>query len=134
MPEQFTFSFTEPINPEMLQLLFQQTTWASKRSPLDIQQMLDNSQLTLGVWQDDELIGFARVITDHIYRAWIEDVVVAESYRQRGIRAQMIAKLLKRLEHIEDVTLSCDSQLVPFYEKQGFKNKQVTSMHILRPL
>ena len=129
MPEKFTFSFTEPINPEELQGLFKQTTWAKTRSPLDIQHMLDNSQLILGVWDDDKLVGFARVITDDIYRAWIEDVVVEKSYRRQGIGTHMLSKLLKRLEHIEDVILDCDPKIVPFYEKRGFKTKTAASMH-----
>jgi GNAT superfamily N-acetyltransferase len=134
MSDQFTFSFTEPINPEMLQLLFQQADWATNRSPLDIQQMLDNSQLTLGVWDDDKLIGFARVITDNIYRAWIEDVVVDEPYHEQGVGSHIIAKLLKRLEHIEDITLHCIAELVPFYEKHGFTNKMIASMHIMQAM
>ena len=130
MSEQFTFSFTEPINPEILQILFQQADWTAKRSPLDIQQMLDHSQMTLGVWKDDKLIGFARVITDNIYRAWIEDIIVDKSYHEQGVGSHIIDKLLKRLEHIEEVTLNCQTELVPFYEKQGFKNKKIASMHI----
>lgn len=130
MPEQFTFSFTEPINPETLQMLFKQAEWTANRSPLDIQQMLDHSQLTLGVWDDDKLIGFARVITDNIYRAWIEDIIVDKSYHEQGIGSHIVDKLLKRLEHIEDVTLNCQIELIPFYEKQGFKNKKIASMHI----
>ena len=133
MPEQFTFSFTEPINPEMLQLLYQQVDWAASRSPLEIQHMLDNSQLTLGVWDDDKLIGFARVITDNIYRAWIEDVIVDKAYHQQGVGSHIVDKLLKRLEHIEEVTLNCVAELIPFYETHGFKSKTVASMHITYP-
>lgn len=132
MSDQFTFSFTEPINPEILQQLFQQADWASNRTPLDIQQMLDNSQLILGVWDDDKLIGFARVVTDNIYRAWVEDVIVDQAYHEQGVGSHIVNKLLKRLEHIEDITLSCLTELVPFYEKHGFKTKSIASMHIMR--
>ena len=130
MPEQFTYSFTEPINPEVLQSLFLQTEWAKKRSPVEIQQMLDNSQLTLGVWDDERLIGFARVVTDDIYRAWIEDVVVTVDYRKQGVGSHMILKLLKRLQHIEIIALECSPNLATFYEKHGFKAKDTTSMQI----
>lgn len=130
MTEAFTYSFTEPINPEHLQQLLQQTDWAKNRSPLQLQQMLDNSQLTLGVWHDDKLIGFARVVTDDIYRAWVEDVVVDAAYRHQGIGTKMIGKLLKRLEHIEDVNLHCLQDLIPFYEQHGFKAKSIASMSV----
>ncbi|MCE2473912.1 MAG: hypothetical protein J4G18_18840 [Anaerolineae bacterium] len=64
MPTRYIYSFTEPINPEELRRLLLQTSWANDRGPLDIQQMLDRSQITLGVWHEDQLIGFSRVITD----------------------------------------------------------------------
>lgn len=128
MTDTYTYSFTEPINPEQLQELLQQTTWANNRSPLQLQQMLDNSQLTLGVWHDEKLIGFARVVTDDIYRAWIEDVVVDSAYRKQGIGGKLVDKLLKRLEHVEDITLSCVYELIPFYQRKGFKTKEIASM------
>lgn len=130
MPERFTFSFREPINPEDLQNLYQQTDWANNRTPIDIQQMLENSNLVLGVWDDDKLIGFARVNTDDVYRAWIDDVVVDSNYRKQGVGSHIIQKLLKRLQHIELVMLDCDPDLATFYEKHGFKLNQATSMQI----
>ena len=96
MPTRYIYSFTEPINPEELHRLFQQTSWANTRSPLDIQQMLDRSQITLGVWDEDRLIAFARVITDDCYRAVVDDVVVDSGYRQRGVASHMLEKLLMR--------------------------------------
>jgi len=133
MTETYTYSFTEPINPEQLQYLLQQTGWAKNRSPLQLQQMLDRSQLTLCVWHDDKPIGFARVVTDDIYRAWIEDVVVDEAYRKQGIGSKMLDKLLKRLEHIEVVSLNCDHELIPFYGRHGFKSETNACMSIYQP-
>ena len=128
MPARYIYSFGEPINPEDLHRLFQQTDWANARGPLDIQQMLDHSHLTLGVWDEERLIAFARVITDDRYRALIDDVVVDSDYRHRGIASRMLDKLLKRLEHIEQVMLDCDSELASFYAMFGFREKGGASM------
>lgn len=133
MTAPFIYSFTEPINPEDLQNLFQQTDWAQRRTPLDIQQMLDRSQLTLGVWDDDRLIGFVRVVTDDIYRAWIEDLVVDHNYRKQRIASHMLDKLLKRLEHIELVMVDCPPELKRFYAKSGFQSKTVSPMQKTNP-
>ena len=126
----FIYSFTEPLNPEDLQSLFQQADWARRRTPLDIQQMLDQSQLTLGVWDDDRLIGFARVVTDDLYRAWIEDIVVDHTYRKRGIASRILEKLLKRLQHIELVMLDCAPEWETFYARFGFQPKTGVSMQV----
>ena len=128
MPAQYICSFSEPINPEDLHRLFQQTNWAQSRDPLDIQAMLDRSQLTLGVWDEERLIAFARVITDDRYRALLDDVVVDSEYRRQGIASLMMDKLLKRLEHIEQVMLDCDTDMVAFYSKFGFQVKGGASM------
>ena len=37
MPARYIYSFGEPINPEDLHRLLQQTDWAQTRDPLDIQ-------------------------------------------------------------------------------------------------
>ena len=46
--------------------------------------MLKNS-IAIGVWEENELVGFARVVSDGVFRAYIEDVVVHESVRNKGI-------------------------------------------------
>lgn len=130
MPTRYIYSFSEPLNPEELHLLFRQTNWADTRSPLDIQLMLDRSQITLGVWDEDHLIGFARVITDDLYRAVIDDVVVDRAYRHQGIASQMLKKILKRTEHIEVVMLDCGEELIGFYDQFGFKPKDGASMQL----
>ncbi len=127
----YVFSFTEPINPEDLLTLYQQTDWAKTRGTLDIQRMLDNSQITLGVWADDRLIAFARVVTDDVYRALIDDVVVDAAFRGQGIGSQMIEKLLKRQQHVEVVMLDCDPDLADYYARSGFYIKKGCSMQLV---
>ena len=130
MPTRYIYSFTEPINPEELRRLLLQTSWANERGPLDIQQMLDRSQITLGVWHEDKLIAFSRVITDDRYRALIDDVVVDGAYREQGIASEMLERILKRTQHIETVMLDCGAELVGFYGRFGFEQKGGASMEL----
>ncbi len=128
MSTRYIYSFTEPINLEQLIKLFKQTGWANARSPLEVQQMLDRCHFTLGVWDEDQLIGFARVITDDRYRALIDDVVVDSAYRGQGIASTMLDKLLKRMQHIEAILLDCAPELESFYGRFGFKPKDCSSL------
>jgi hypothetical protein len=78
------YSFERPLAPQDVQRLLKQTSWASHRDIPGIEKMLENSFLTIGVWDDDRLIlrrlrSFARVLSDGVYRALIDDVVVDES-------------------------------------------------------
>jgi len=128
MTTRYIFSFTEPINPEQLIKLYKQTGWANTRNPLDVQQMLDRCHFTLGVWDEDHLIGFARVITDDRYRALIDDVVVDSAYRSQGIASEMLDKMLKRMQHIEEIMLDCAPDLEGFYGRFGFQTKESSSL------
>ena len=65
------YSFERPIKPDQLQGLFRQTRWAEDRSIEGIQTMLKGTAVVLGAWEEDRLVGFARAITDGIYRGLI---------------------------------------------------------------
>jgi GNAT superfamily N-acetyltransferase len=126
------YSFTKPIPSEALRALYAQTGWAANRPVEAIRQMLENTVVYLGAWQGDRLIGFARAITDDRYRAFIEDVIVDEALRGQGIGAAMMQVLMERLAHVEEVILSCEDHLIPFYERFGFERVSHQFMNIWR--
>ena len=115
------FCVNAAINPVELQHLFDQTDFASGRSPNGIARMIKHTTIHLSVWNDGRLVGFARVITDWIYRAVIDDVVVDKGYRGRGIGSQLIRGLGEELRDVEEVFFACAAAEVPFYEKLGYE-------------
>ena len=121
MTDQINFSFARPVSAKAVQELLQQTGWAATRAEEDIQVMLDNSSLRLGAWRGDRLVGFARVLTDDRFRAFIDDVVITEEERGQGIGHALMTHLMQRLAHLEEVTLFCDETVVPFYEQHNFE-------------
>ena len=55
--------------------LYQQVWWAKDRSLEQARKCVEGSQLCLGIIdEDDRLVGFARVLTDFIFKAVIFDV------------------------------------------------------------
>lgn len=125
-----TYSFTQPITAADLLPLFAQAGWTANRSPQAVQTMLDQTRVCLGVWNDDRLIGFARAITDDLFRAYIEDVIVDQTYRGQGIGAAIMRRLLDRLTHVEEITLNCEDHLLPFYQRLGFERVGMAYLHI----
>jgi predicted GNAT family N-acyltransferase len=132
MSSDVTYSFDRPIPPVALQALYRQTGWAANRSVEDIERMLAGTIVALGAWQGDRLVGFARAVTDDRFRAYIEDVVIAEEFRGHGLGAEMMAVLMERLAHVEEVILSCEDHLIPFYERFGFGRVTHQFMNIWR--
>lgn len=121
------YNFEKTITAKTLQSLLHQTGWAKNRNVESIQKLLDNS-LCIGAWDGNQLVGFARAITDDVYRAFIEDVIVEESYRGEGIGRGLIEALLDQLKHIEQIILCCEDHNIAFYEKFEFKNVEIQFM------
>lgn len=77
--------------------------------------------LAVGAWEGEHLVGFARVVSDQRFHAYIDDVAVQPDHQRRGLGRLLLTKLLAGLQEIETVTLFCHLSLVPFYEEQGFR-------------
>ena len=124
------YSFDRQIELEQLQGLLRQTGWANQRSIEGIEKMLAGTLLTLGAWEGDRLVGFVRVITDGIYRALIDDVVVEESKRGTGIGSELMRQVTERLAEVEEVFLRCGKGVVPFYERHHFERSNGVIMDL----
>lgn len=109
--------------------LYNDVGWWEERLEKDIEEML-NKVPSVGAWNDDTLIGFARAVSDGKFRAYIEDVVIHTSYRKEGIGTKLVSKLLDELSHINVISLFCEEHLIPFYGKNYFKySKSQFVMH-----
>lgn len=108
-----------------LHALYQQEWWTKGRSIEDTRQCIRGSQICIGIVTDtDELVGFTRVITDYVFKAFVFDVIVRHDARSLGLGKQLVALVtthpaLKSVRHIE---LYCLPELVPFYGKRGFSS------------
>lgn len=131
MTDTLTTSFDRPIPVEALEALLKQTEWGAERPREKLQTLLDHS-LWVGAWQGERLVGFARAVTDHVYRAFIEDVVIDGSLRGQGIGSVLVQHLIDRLAHVEQIELACGDHLIAFYERLGFARIGMTHMNIWR--
>ncbi|MEB9454947.1 GNAT family N-acetyltransferase [Bacillus anthracis] len=118
----------KPICSEKLKRPYDSVGWWPERKEIDIQKMLKNS-IAIGVWKENELIGFAIVVSDGVFRAYIEDVVVHESVRNKGIGEKMLTMLLEEISYIDIVSLFCGEKLITFYGQQQFQATKQIVMH-----
>ena len=121
--EELVASWDRQITATQLLVLLEQTDWASGRSRSGLSRMLSASQLKLGLWRpsDNTLVGFLRVLTDGVYRALIDDVVVDESLRGTGWGTKLLELACARLADVEEVQLGCAEATAPFYERLGYR-------------
>lgn len=64
--------------------LSEESYWARERSKEQTERAIKNS-LPFGVYKGENLIGFARVVTDFATFAYLGDVFILEDYRGKGL-------------------------------------------------
>ncbi|ODA67819.1 Acetyltransferase (GNAT) family protein [Methyloligella halotolerans] len=104
--------------------LYQKEWWSKGRTLTDVRTMLENSDLIFGLADDEtgRLLGFARVITDMVYRAIIYDVIVDEELRGQNLGKRLMDAMMSDnvLASIASVELHCLPEMEAFYGKWGF--------------
>jgi ribosomal protein S18 acetylase RimI-like enzyme len=116
-------SIEKPIKANEVIELYKDAGWWNERTEQDMEKMLSQT-LAVGAWENNKLIGFARAITDGVFRAYIEDVVIHSSFNRNGIGTMLIAKLIEELSNIDVISLFCEEDLIAFYNKNEFKKSK----------
>ena len=103
--------------------LYKEVWWGKQRSLEDTKDCVRGSQICIGILdKDDNLIGFARIISDFIYKAIIFDVIVSISHRDNGL-GQKLMHLIKnhdKLKKVKHFELYCLPEMEGFYSSFGF--------------
>ncbi|MBT3337251.1 MAG: GNAT family N-acetyltransferase [Anaerolineae bacterium] len=115
------------ISPQAVKTLLDGSYWAPDRSIELIEKTIRNS-ICVGVFDEEELVAFARVVTDKAVFAWIADVIVNEAHRGKGVGKEIV-------QFIQDhPDIPAHSQLLRtrdahgLYERYGFsKNDNIMS-------
>jgi ribosomal protein S18 acetylase RimI-like enzyme len=67
------------------------------------------------------VVGFVTAISDGVLSAYIPLLEVVPEYQHRGIGRELTRRLLAQLEDLYMIDLSCDEDVVPFYERLGLE-------------
>lgn len=91
-----------------------------------IRRAYEKSYQYVVAFEDGQVLGAARMISDGECYAWIHDVAVLESYRRKGIGRAILDKLLEGNEELL-IGLTSSFMATDFYRELGFK-KHKTAM------
>ena len=110
--------------------------WSQNRTRQDVEKMLVASDIIIGlVDESDRLVGFIRVLTDFVYRAFIFDVIVKSTHRNQGLGKKLLDSVVHhpQLQSVKYLALYCLPEMVPFYEQWGFTAEVGGLQLMLRP-
>ena len=120
---------------DLMRLYTETTYWAKNRNREDVRKMLTNSDIIF-VFADpksDELIAFARVLTDKTYKALIFDVIVAPDRQGKGLGRALMEAIIEHpdLKDVSQFELYCRPDVIEFYKKWGF-SEDLKGQHFMR--
>jgi GNAT superfamily N-acetyltransferase len=123
MTNEYTISTDKTkLNLDVIHRFLSQQAYWCLNIPLDIvRRSIDNS-LCFGVYQAENQVGFARVITDFATFGYLADVFILPEHRGRGLSKQLMAFImayppLQGLRRLMLVTQDAHG----LYEQFGFK-------------
>lgn len=120
------------VPPETSQLLnlFRQTSWANNRNEDDVDLLLENTKIFVVIKVDQQLIGYGRAISDGVYRALLDDIVVHRDQRNNGVGTLIVKTLMDQLNAVAQVFLNTKPELETFYNNFGFSKSKCLTMNI----
>jgi GNAT superfamily N-acetyltransferase len=110
--------------------LSQESYWA-KNIPRGLVETAIENSLCFGAYHHDRQIGFARVVTDYAVFAYVGDLFVVPSHRNRGVSKQLMEAIrqhprLQVLRRWHLLTLDAHS----LYQQFGFSPLQSPERHM----
>ena len=128
-----------PALVEQLHALYRNEWWTSDRRLSDLEKMLQGSDFVFAyVDEGERLAGFARVLSDHVYKAFLFDVIVRPAYRGTGLGGRIMRDVTTHpvLSRVSSIELYCRPDLNDFYRSFGFvkvASGEIDLMRRVRP-
>jgi len=111
------------LQKDELLALYKNEFWCSDRKRKDIDTVLTNSDIVIGLeTTDGRLIGFSRVLTDYIYKAVIYDLIVHPEFRGLQLGKLLLDTIIQHpdLTAVGHFDLNCLPHMMEFYKRWGF--------------
>ena len=113
-----------PLSVEQYRTLLNRTTLGERR-PLNeserVESMLKHANLIISAWDNDELIGVARSLTDFSYCCYLADLAVRDDFQKQGIGQALIQQTQNALHPKAKLILLAAPQAVDYYPHIGFE-------------
>ena len=88
-----TYRTGNNLNLNVVLALYEASTLGERRpiqDPARMQAMLQNANLVVTAWADDQLVGISRALSDFAYVTYLSDLAVHQDYQKTGIGKELI--------------------------------------------
>ena len=106
---------THDIDLDQLAALFDAVGWQRRTADrVRLARLVSGSLWVVSAWDGEQLVGFARAISDGAFNAYISTVAVLPAYQKRGIGRELVRRLIDDRDGIQFV-LHANERAYPFY-------------------
>jgi GNAT superfamily N-acetyltransferase len=112
--------------------LTEEAYWAPGRDRATIERLVRESTRVIGAYREDELVGFARVMSDGSNMAWLGDVFVLADHRGRGLGTELVREAVEHPPHRALTWFLNTKDAHELYERFGFRQPSERTMVRLR--
>ena len=119
------YKINEPISTDQFIALLKASTLGARRPVEDrecMQGMISNSNLTVSAWNDGQLVGIARSVTDFHYACYLSDLAVSLEYQKSGIGKRLQTLTQEQLGPKCKLILIAAPAANQYYEHIGFSH------------
>ena len=117
------YTIEPPNNFEQLLTLYESLGWNSLELTInDLERMCNQSWYAIYAFDEKQLVGMGRVISDGVITGVVCGLSVLPSYQSEGIGKEMVNRIIHHCEQNRVIPqLMCVESLEPYYENFGFK-------------
>ena len=116
-----------PISIDSLTQLYQSVGWRNYyKAPAIMSQLLPGAWHYISAWEEDQLVGLIRTISDGCYILYIQDILVHPDYQRQAIGTSLMKQMLERAKDMQQIILTTDDteKTIQFYQSLGFQTMQ----------
>ncbi len=123
MTNQIVYTIQPPENFGELLKIYESLGWNSLKLNIhDLEQMCKQSWYAVYAFDQQQLVGMGRVISDGVITAIICGVCVLPSYQSKGIGKAILNRIIAHCEQQKVIPqLMCVESLEHYYKELGFK-------------
>ena len=117
------------ISIEEYNYLTQMVGWG-KRDNHIVEEALNNTLYSVSVYDDEQIVGYGRIIGDKAIFLYIQDIMVIPEYQGKKIGTKIMNALLKKVNDYKNINpkiktyLGASKNKEGFYKKFGFKTRK----------
>ncbi|KLA31573.1 GNAT family N-acetyltransferase [Bacillus cereus] len=123
MNNRINYTIKHPTDFKGLLSLYESLEWNSLNLTLnELEQMCKQSWYVIYAFDDKELVGMGRIISDGVITGVICGVCVLPEYQSIGIGKEIVERLIQHCEQNKVIPqLMCVEKLQSYYESIGFE-------------